>query len=482
MSNNVLKNEFCIDSVYIIEALDMNGKVVSRGTCFSIQDGHVITAKHVLAEASYYRCYLTSDDFNKKNHHVLSFEYSNSEWDFSILKKINGKFKSFLKLGGVDIEIGVALKSCGYPVEKGYLPAPINVAVTNVYDDITTHNYSYEVSQSPVVKHYIGMSGSPVIYNGYAIGLLVVQQGASTLKVIAISDALEFTSLQYAEINPGYSRQEEIDYVVPEHPPTPFKTCIDCDVGIPNIKGIDIGFDYGVWRSDELISYSSDWIIDYSLTASQKVSLANRPKSQMNEAISQFDNKDINVMSDLFLHMAIRKSYKTIPIVNKVINTQDGDAFSCSHVVLDKGRLEIWLGASVVEKNLSAAVIKVVENIKKILTIPNIKNRLVLITSEMDDDWPFKERLKRISDNSIPLKDRFDRIVVPVFIAYDSGIINPYVEDEFLNLFQDEIDSCREIISGVFDSKIIKLIDLKVFVFPVDNGEMLHEKLLEEFS
>lgn len=482
MSNSTLDESYNLKSIYILEALDCEGEVLRRGTCFSISDNHVLTAKHVVNEAVVYKCYLKTDDFVNNNYCLLEFQYSEDDWDFAILKLSEGSFSDFSMLGEIVSEIGMDLKVCGYPAEKRSICAPMSLKITNVYGGVYTHNYSFELTQSQTVKNYAGMSGSPITYDGYAVGVLVVQQGSTTLKAISIPDILKLIGTGYPSLCVEYSSQEEIDYIVPAHPPSPFETCLDCNRGVPNIKGIEIGFDYGVWRREDLISFAGDWIVDYSLTASQKESLINRPRKQMKEAIGQFNHSDINVMSDLFLHMAIRKNYKTIPIVNKVINTQDGDAFSCSHVVINKGQLEIWLGASIVEKELGQAAIKVARNINNILTIPNIKNRLVLITSEMDSSWPFKERLMRISDNSIPLEERFDRIVVPVFITHNSDLINSYDKENFLHLFQAEIDGCREIISNNFNSNIIKLIDLKVFVFPVDDGELLHENLLEELA
>jgi hypothetical protein len=266
----------------------------------------------------------------------------------------------------------------------------------------------------------------------------------------------------------------------PKKPPSPFKNAIDCFAAEPNIKGLEIGFDFNIWRVNELIEYSSEWLIDYSLSASQKASIADRPRKQMKMAIDQFNIQDINVISDLFLHMAIRTNYKTIPIVNKVINTKVGSAFSCSHVVLDKGRLEIWLGASTIEKNLNDAVITVVKNINTLINIDTIKERLILITSEMDDSWPFKEKLTRISDNNLPLQDRFDKIIVPVFIAHNSEMIKPYLQEQFINSFQQEINSCRELINQEYSNQITALIDLRVFVFPVEDIDLIHKKFMEE--
>ena len=184
----------------------------------------------------------------------------------------------------------------------------------------------------------------------------------------------------------------------------------------------------------------------------------------MKQALKTFDATDQNAMNDLFLHMVIRQNYKTIPIVRKVFNRRLCSTISCSHLVLDKGRIEIWLGASAINKDLKSATIQAMKNVEFLFTKDNIKDRLLLITEKMDASWPFKNRLEKIADNSIPIKDRFDRIIVPIFITHDSDTINKYDENKYVDDFQKEIDECRLILNKNFSSETIQIIDLRVFI------------------
>ena len=123
------------------------------------------------------------------------------------------------------------------------------------------------------------MSGSPVLYKGHALGVLVVQRGSTILKVLSIADILNTQPKLKSQLKLEPILQEEIDYVPPPHPPSPFCIKLECHKK-PSIKGLEIGFDYGVWRVNELVDCSSEWLVDYALSASFKKSLADKPFSQ----------------------------------------------------------------------------------------------------------------------------------------------------------------------------------------------------------
>ncbi|WP_277601600.1 Hachiman antiphage defense system protein HamA [Colwellia sp. Arc7-635] len=237
-----------------------------------------------------------------------------------------------------------------------------------------------------------------------------------------------------------------------------------------------------MWRVNALVDCAREWLIDYALSASVKKSLENKSHSQMAIAFKAFQTTEIDVMNDLFLHMAIRQNYKTIPIVNKVINTQLGSALSCSHIVLEKGKIEIWLGASSIQENLKDATTQAIKNIEVLLSVETIQERLILITEKMDDSWPFKDKLEKLSDNTIPMAQRFDKIVVPIFITHDSDTITKYDEGTYIDELQKEIDECRLIITSNFSSDIIQLVNLKVFIFPVKSISDLHSRFKEGIS
>ena len=482
MSYQDTNAEFLIESIFIIEALDEKSENIKRGTCFAVSENLILTAKHTLNNCNKYRCYLTGEDFKENKFIELEIVEHMSDWDFAILKMVNFEATAFIPISDAEVARSTKIKSCGFPTESGHMASPIDVVVNNHYPVDKTHLYNFELTQSPTIKNYIGMSGSPVLYKGHVIGLLVVQRGTTILKVISTKQISQEIPGLFKELNFEVISKEEVDYDPPSHPDSPFYTKIDCKKGTPNIKGLEIGFDRSIWRVDNLINLSKEWIIDYALSASAKKITQKMPHSQMQKAMSIFKECDINTMCDLFLHIAIRQNHKTVPIINKIFNTDKGSALSCSHIVIEKGNVEIWLGASAIKDNLEDSTKEAINNINTLLSIKDLEDRLVLITQEMDKTWPFKEKLLKIADSTIPLFKRFNKLIIPIFVTHDSQSIENYCEEEFEENLQIELDQCRHLIEQNFSNEIIELTDLRVFIFPTKNSSTLFNKFKEGIS
>ncbi|EMC9754146.1 DUF1837 domain-containing protein [Enterobacter cloacae] len=466
--------------VYILKS--RKGDSVRRGSCFCISNNLVITAKHTIEENGEYYLYLTPDDYVSDVGIKLNLlnNYNNTQSDFSILECVDYEFSSFLHAGIVELNIDEEVQVYGFPAEKNQVPAAFTSSICTITQDINTAKHSYEISQTPTVSKYKGMSGSPVLYKGYVIGILIVQQGSNTLHVLSMSDIYNSLGAGYNFLKIKASLREEIEYMPPIHPDTPFEIFIDCDKSIPNIKGVNIGFEFNEWRKNELIEYSKDWLIDYSLTAQHKKVIGNRPAKQLSEAIKKYPINDLNALGDLFLHMAIRQNHKTIPIVNGVYHVNGDLLFSCSHVVINGGMVELWLGASSIKSTMMDAVNSVIENINNLITVNQIKDRLLLITSEIDEEWPFKDKLKKLSDNTVSIEERFDKIIIPIFIVNSSDIIRKYNKTDFTSKFRAKIDGCRDLLSKGYNNKIVQLIDVRVFLFPVDDITSLYDDFKKE--
>lgn len=482
MSYEITSTEFQIDSIFLLEAADDDNQNIKRGTCFAVSENLLLTAKHTISNRSNFRCYLTSDDF--RNEQFLTLEVINhkSDWDFAILRLSTKTLSAFIPLSDAEVPRSTEVKSCGYPTESGHIATPIDIVVNNYYPQDKTHLYSFDLTQTPTVKDYQGMSGSPVLYKEHAIGILVVQRGSTVLKVISNKDIAQEIPELFDELDFQNISKAEIEYTPPSMPKSPFYTRIYCNKDIPNMTALDIGFDRSIWRVQNLIDLSSEWLIDYALSASVKKSLEDKPTSQMKVAMKLFMKSDIHAMCDLFLHIAIRQNYKTIPIVNKIFNTEIGSSLSCSHIVLNKGEIEIWLGISSIKENLKDATHQAIENINALLSQKDIEKRLILITEQMDVTWPFKDKLNKIADSTLPIFQRFDRLVIPVFITHDSKTIQNYTEEKFKDSLRIELDECRLLLKQNFSNEIIQLFDLKVFVFPANNTSTLFSKFKEGIS
>ncbi|WP_410688063.1 Hachiman antiphage defense system protein HamA [Citrobacter europaeus] len=468
------------DKVYIFKS--QKGASIRRGTCFSISNRIVLTAKHTVEIDGEYSLFLSPDDFVSGAEVKLKLlaGYNNAQTDFVLLECVDHEFSSFIQAGVVDLEIDERIHVFGFPVEKNQIPAAFSSAVSSLTRNINTAKHSFEIAQVSTVSNYKGMSGSPVLFNGYVVGMLIVQQGSTTLHVLSISDIYTNFGVSYNNFRLQASVREEIEYIPPEHPDTPFEICIDCNKTVPNVKGVNIGFEYNEWRKSDLIEFTKDWLIDYSLTAQHKKAIGNRPAKQLAEAIKKYPIDDQNALGDLFLHMAIRQTHKTIPVINGVYHINGELLFSCSHIVINGGGIELWLGASSIKDTMNEAILSVIDNINNLISVNEIKTRFLVITSEIDEDWPFKDKLRKLANNQIPIESRVDKIILPIFIVNSSEIIKNYNKTDFLIKFREEIESCRTLLSSGYTNKIVQLIDVRVFLFPVDDIVSLYDDFKKE--
>ncbi|HDF8080836.1 DUF1837 domain-containing protein [Vibrio parahaemolyticus] len=482
MSLEVIE-EFKLDSIYIIEA-ELTNQDLRRGTCFSISDTLILTASHVVKNAVSIKVYLSSDAYANGNSIDATCIYSNEKIDVAILKVDNGLTSSSIDLYQTSISLDSTVKSCGYPIEKSYYHAPITVEVTNTFAHMASKDWSFEVSQSNTVSQYKGMSGSPVMYDGKCIGILLVQQGNNTLYAVSTDDFLKDASINEAikSADVKVIAQVGIDYKAPSHPDSPFEYCIHCTSDVPSIKGVDIGFTFEQWNINKFTETVYDWIIDYSLSHKAKANFTGNLRRLFKHARENYPASDLNALGDLCLHIAIRQSYSTIPIMNRVFDGNN-KTFSCTHAILNFDNIELWIGASAVSTSIEDAVSTAIDNVNYISCINSLETRLFALTSEIDSSWPHKDKLERLADSDLPLDQRFDKIIIPIFIMHDSELITEYDKKNFLSAFEDKIHECRGLIQkSDLKQSLIKLIDLRVFYFPVSNINQLNDALIEELN
>lgn len=476
-------DHYKLKSIHIVEATTESGRT-ERGTCFSISKKLLITANHVVdINPINIRIYLSSDDYSEGNYLESKCIYSNKNIDIAIVEILDYELNNHINLYSTSVGIDNEVLSCGYPVEKDILYEPIKVKISNNLENVTTSDYSFEVTQSTTVTNYSGMSGSPVIYNDHCIGVLVFQQGKNTLYGVSIKDVLKDINIKNIinENSIDYKIQNGIDYNPPKHPLSPFKYCINCNASDPNIKGIDIGFEFGKWNITNFSETVYDWIIDYALTLKEQKNFNGSSRQLFKLAKENFLLNDLDALGDLCLHIAIRESYKTIPVMNKLFDINN-KTFSCTHAVLNFDSLELWIGASSVSRTLQEVIESISKNIEYIVDVRSLKNRLFALTNQIDDSWPHKEKLERLSNANLSIDERFDKIIIPIFLMHDSDLINNFDKNNFIKLFEQHIFQCRNLLQSNITDGLVNLVDLRVFCFPVSDIQKINDELFKELA
>ncbi|MGR5241872.1 Hachiman antiphage defense system protein HamA [Photobacterium damselae subsp. damselae] len=482
MMSNDLYTDYKLASVHIIESVTENSK--SRGTCFAITDEHLITAAHVIKKDSINYCYLKSDDYVRQRKLQLEVLAIYDELDIAVLKTSGYELLEYIAVCELELKISQEVKSCGYPLEKAQNHEPFNSSISNITSMVETNKFSFSLHQADNITNYKGMSGAPLLYNGCVIGVLLVQHGGNSLYAVSFSDIFKKLDYFKNEYKLKIVSNEEVHYVPRTHPESPLKTIITDSFLHPHIRGLDIGFDYNEWRSDKLVELAVEWLVDYSLSASQRKAYDLKPKpfKMIREALRQFNRSDINAMADLLLHIAIRKSCKTIPVVNEITTIRKKSIFSCSHIVLNNGSFEIWLGVSAIEKTVRDAVKSVVGILDKVINVSHIDKRLLLINEKTDTTWPFQERIEKLGNNTLSIEERVDRIVIPVFISHNCDVISNYDEATFLERFKIEVLACKDEFQQQYPNGRFDKVNIKIFHFPVNDIDELFQVFVTELD
>lgn len=482
--SNALTDEYKLDNVFILEAYDDLGEPISTGSCFSVGASIFFTSWHVVKNAYTLRIFQSRDDYLHQEFHAAKCVFYDKETDFAILSSDSLTTKSRIEIGIYKAELNDEIKAIGYAAEKSRLHFPITSKISNVFDFSTTYKYDFEFGKPAELDKANGLSGGPIFFKGYAIGLLALQTVGSALQAVSFHTIFERPSALEAIQSQGLiiTDGDEISYDRPDHPESPFIVSIDCAASDPNIKGLDIGFDLGEWRSQNLIDQTLNWIEDYALTPKQKKALGHHNFKRIQSAKRNFQIGNPAAMADLFLHIAIRQNYKTIPIISNVITIDGESVFSCSHIVIYRGKVELWLGISAMEVSMEQTVKEAIRRVDSIIRSGGIQDRLVVILSELDPTWPYIKKLEKLSNSNLKLTDKIDKIIIPMFLSSNADLINNYDPSNFSNSFQKDIDECRERVAGAYNARIVPLINLRIFLFPVDNIHELHTKFVKEFE
>lgn len=207
MSQEELTSQYKLNSTFIIHG-KVNGSI-RQGTCFAINENEVMTAWHVVNNMEDIKISLTSDDYADDKYYSLVLIDYDVALDIALLSVGSALVVECINTSILKAALRLPIQVCGYPLEKGGKHAIMDTTISNLYNSIKTENHSFEIKQIETVKNYKGMSGSPILINGQVIGVLLVQQGGTSLYCISISDifAKKESTKQHCKIaQPGQAK------------------------------------------------------------------------------------------------------------------------------------------------------------------------------------------------------------------------------------------------------------------------------------
>ncbi|MYD74906.1 MAG: DUF1837 domain-containing protein [Gammaproteobacteria bacterium] len=127
-------------------------------------------------------------------------------------------------------------------------------------------------------------------------------------------------------------------------PPPPFlvERVHELDLS-PGLTGLCVGYELGSWRRDQFAEHVLEWIPEFALSWSEADGLhAGNATQLIRRAAQRVYSTDTYAkrgeFGELFLHIAIRQVFQTIPAVSKIYFKDTPNdvvkGFDCVHVVV----------------------------------------------------------------------------------------------------------------------------------------------------
>lgn len=260
----------------------------------------------------------------------------------------------------------------------------------------------------------------------------------------------------------------------------------------PSLRTMCPGFELKKWRAKRLARHLVDWLPDFALRIdefSAELSISQVNQMMEDAAKRMYSNTDPSnrgEVGELLLHVCCRQVENTFPAVSKLFyKTATNDVvkgFDLVHTKLSSDeKLEIWLGEAKIWQNGPAAVKDAIASIKKHLDAGFLTSEKTLVGPKISQQTPGYDKLQWIFNANTSLDEIFDRLVVPVMIAYDSdSTANWKNKDDYKMEIASEV-------AGLHAAFMATNLEVKLVCFyvPMDNKNLLvtyFETLMQRYA
>jgi len=181
-----------------------------------------------------------------------------------------------------------------------------------------------------------------------------------------------------------------------------------------------------------------EWLPEFSLsyTELQQVDASNMVALMRAAARSIYKSEKFQLrgeFGELFLHAAIRQIFDSVPAISKIYyKTARNDTvkgFDAVHVVAAERGLELWLGETKFYKSIDRAIRDVATELRDHTERDYLRDEFIAITNKIPPEWPHAHELKQLLDPNQSLDTIFNRVCIPVLLAYDSPCISSHTAD-----------------------------------------------------
>jgi hypothetical protein len=211
----------------------------------------------------------------------------------------------------------------------------------------------------------------------------------------------------------------------------------------PKINCICPGFELKKWRFERLAAHLIDWLPDFAIRQDslppniENITDYRKLVELAAERIYKTEKTEFRgEIGELLLHAICRQFSETFPAVSKVYYKDSSNdivkGFDLVHTRYDEPshELQLWLGEAKFFSSGTDAVADAIRSIRKHLDAGFLTSEKILLGGKLSTDTPGYAILKSLFDRDTPLDELFQRLIVPILIAYDSTVTASFEDNK----------------------------------------------------
>ena len=251
----------------------------------------------------------------------------------------------------------------------------------------------------------------------------------------------------------------------------------------PALDCICPGFELKKWRVERLAAHLLDWLPEFTIRHDELPhafeNMTDYRKLLETAARRVYDvdtSQNRGEIGELLLHAICRQFSGTFPTVSKIYyKTSSNDfvkGFDLVHTRYNQAadHLELWLGEAKFWVSGAGAVADAIRSIRAHLERGFLTSEKILLGGKVSRDTPRYGKLAWLFDRDTPLDEIFERLVIPILIAYDSPHTAKFEDDRsYDSALRGELVAFQEMLNRGLPRQL----SAYCFYFPMDSKASL---------
>lgn len=266
-------------------------------------------------------------------------------------------------------------------------------------------------------------------------------------------------------------------------PPKPFLASrVSDDRQNPKFNCICPGFELKKWRFERLAAHLIDWLPDFAIRQDhlppeiENITDYRKLIELAAERIYKTEKSRLRgEIGELLLHAICRQFSGTFPAVSKIYYKDSSNdvvkGFDLVHTKYDPraNELQLWLGEAKFYTSGPDAIADAIASVRKHLDAGFLTSEKILLGGKISSDTPGYSTLKHLFDRDTPLDQLFQRLIIPILIAYDSSVTASFEDDASYNAaLLKEFATFQKSLAGLATN-----VSVYCFYFPMNSKQLL---------